>query len=148
MLVNILCLLNCLLNYVVGDNFSRKCHYVGMRAIYWSARTSATRLTPAIPLKIILVKFRFSEKATKISHLFWCYWGNEVGDFFQTLWPSHNILTLKSWVLQFALLTWMMVKSNGIHIFFSNTMSPFRHTYQLFGLSDSVRKGSWLGQAS
>ena len=49
------------------------------------------------------VKFSFYEKATKIwknLHLFWHYWVNtavlskQVEDFFQILWPSHNILTL------------------------------------------------------
>ena len=47
----------------------------------------------------MLVKFRFSEKATKfeiISHLFLCYWVNvqTSARFSQILCPPHNILTL------------------------------------------------------
>ena len=38
----------------------------------------------------------------KISHLFWHYWvkttvlSKQVGDFFQILWPSHNVWTLRN----------------------------------------------------
>ena len=50
-------------------------------------------------LDLSWLKFRFSEKPTKIwkkSHLFWGYWVNvkTSGRFFQTLWPSHNVLPL------------------------------------------------------
>ena len=43
----------------------------------------------------------------KISHLFWRYWvkttvlSKQVGDFFQILWPSHNIWTLFATVCTF-----------------------------------------------
>ena len=52
-------------------------------------------------MSLSMIKFRFSEKATKIgkkiSHLFWHNWVNVKTSvrFFQILWPSHNVLTLK-----------------------------------------------------
>ena len=59
----------------------------------------------------LVLKFIYSEKATKIWNNLplWRYWvkttvmSKQVGDFFQILWPSHNIWTLpcqdSSWQL-------------------------------------------------
>ena len=43
----------------------------------------------------ILLKFRFSKKATKFETISHMIWSLLVGDCFKFLWPSQNVRTLK-----------------------------------------------------
>ena len=82
---------------------------IGKLVLIWLIRLTWLKTVPALVLKVIFkvtsldefsgIKFRFSEKATKfekISHLFWHLQvtSKQVGDFFQILQPSQNILTV------------------------------------------------------
>ena len=84
--------------YVVGDNFSRKCHYVGVRAIYWSAHicnsthtsyTSENNLGKILSLAICTSNIWMMVKSNGI------FFSNTMSPFrykVHIFWEGHKIL--------------------------------------------------------
>ena len=124
--------------YVVGDNFSRKCHYVGMRAIYWSAHicnSSHTCYTSENNLGKILSLAICTSNQTK--NLYWVIGWVIVGcQSYQTSWQlqsghSDNQVLPNIRIL-FAVTSW----SHRKHI--------FRSLCLFLSLSFLAVKGIWL----
>ena len=93
------------------DNAQRRCYYQTINLAVMVASLSPSTYTHKIDKDILFgspfsmytlgcpthltkssLKFRYSEEATKFSHFLM---SNILGDFFQTLWHSKNILTLE-----------------------------------------------------
>ena len=84
--------------YVVGDNFSRKCHSVGVRAIYWSAHicnsthtsyTSENNQDKILSLAICTSNIWMMVKSNGI------FFSNKMSTFrykVHIFWESHKIL--------------------------------------------------------
>ena len=100
-----------------------------------------------------MVKFSFSEKATKNWKnlpLVWRYWvktavlSKQVGDFFQILWPSHNVLTLTQMRS-----TLMSFKDNVVYSKLSLADNPFENFsgrwFQLLNGTSSMKTFCLVG---